>query len=285
MENNIANDIISGINLFALDMDGTVYLGDRWIDGAQRFLEAIENTGRDYVFLTNNSSRDPETYVKKLHRMGLDAGPEKIITSGDATIHLLNSKYPGKKVYLLGNDLLKKQFASAGVILVNEEIEGIYREKGNIRDEIDNGCVEMVVTAFDTTLDYLKMSVVCDLVRAGLPYITTHPDYNCPTETGFIPDSGAIAAFIEASSGRRPEVTVGKPYSGIVDYMLHRTGYKREETAMVGDRLYTDVAAGVNNGLKGILVLSGEATMKDVAESDVKPDLIFDSVRDICDYL
>ena len=122
-------------------------------------------------------------------------------------------------------------------------------------------------------------------MRSGLPYISTHPDYNCPTETGFIPDAGAIHAFIHASAGRYPDHIIGKPNSSIMDYLARKAGAAKEATAMVGDRLYTDVAAGVNNGYTGILVLSGEAGMEDVKESEVVPHLIFSSVREMIPFL
>ncbi|SCY02764.1 NagD protein [Lachnospiraceae bacterium XBB2008] len=285
MFDNQEKYLIQNIKLFALDMDGTVYLGTQWIDGARDFLDAVERSGREYVFLTNNSSKDPLSYVDKLAKMGLNVGREKIITSGDATIEVLQREFPGKRVYLLGNDLLKKQFADAGIVLVNEELEQHYAKDGNIVSDMEKKTADAVVVGFDTSLDYLKMCVVCDLIRDGLPYISTHPDFNCPTETGFIPDAGSIHAFIEASTGRRPDRIIGKPYADIMEHMLGRTGFDRSQAAMVGDRLYTDVAAGVNNGMCGILVLSGEATMDDVAVSDVKPDMIFDSVADMIPYL
>ena len=144
---------------------------------------------------------------------------------------------------------------------------------------------DYVLVAFDTTLDYQKMCKVCDFIREGKPYIATHPDFNCPTETGFIPDMGAIMAFIEASTGRKADIILGKPYGGIVREAQMRTGYALEEMAMVGDRLYTDVATGVNHGMTGILVLSGEATMEDVVQSDVQPHLIFDKLADMIPHL
>ena len=254
--------ILSHIRCFALDMDGTIYLGEQWIDGALDFLHRIEETGRSYVFVTNNSSKNAAVYVDKLHRMGLDVGEDKIVTSGQATIHYLQNHFPGKKVFLLGNPLLQEEFAQAGILLEEEH-------------------PDVVVTAFDTSLDYRKMCRVCDHVRAGLPYLATHPDYNCPTETGFIPDAGAIHAFIHASAYRYPDRIIGKPNGDIVDYLTGRVNVKREETAMVGDRLYTDIAAGRNNGLKSILVLSGEASREYVRRSEVLPDLIFDSVKEI----
>ena len=264
--NQDRDNILSNIKCFALDMDGTIYLGEQWIDGAIEFLHRIEETGRNYVFLTNNSSKNAAVYAEKLHRMGLDVGENKIVTSGQAAIYYLKQHYPGAKVFLLGNPMLREEFVQAGIIL-------------------DEDHPDVVMTAFDTSLDYQKMCKVCDYVRAGLPYLATHPDYNCPTETGFIPDIGAIHAFIHASAFRYPDRIIGKPNTDIIEYLCTRVNTNREEIAMVGDRLYTDIAAGRNNGLKSILVLSGEAAMEDVYHSDVKPHLIFESVRNMTEML
>lgn len=258
--------ILKEIDCFALDMDGTIYLGDKWIEGAQDFLKAVEQAGRKYVFLTNNSSKNPGVYIRKLAAMGLQITERQIVTSGQATIAYLKKHFAGKRVFLLGNELLTEEFADEGIVL-------------------DEEAPEVVVVGFDTSLTYAKMCRVCDLVREGLPYISTHPDYNCPTETGFIPDAGAIHAFIHASAGRMPDRIIGKPNREIMDYLADREGVDRTRTAMVGDRLYTDVAAGVNNGYTGILVLSGEATMEDVRVSEVEPHLIFTSVKEMIPYL
>lgn len=258
--------VLKGITCFALDMDGTVYLGEKWIDGAKEFLSAVEKAGKQYIFLTNNSSKNPQAYVEKLGRMGLKIETDRIVTSGQATIAYLKKNFPGKRVYLLGNELLKEEF----------------REEGILLDEAEP---EVAVVGFDTTLNYEKMCRICDLVRDGLPYISTHPDYNCPTETGFIPDAGAIHAFIHASAFRYPDHIIGKPNGDIMDYLAERAGVPKAQTAMVGDRLYTDVAAGVNNGYTGILVLSGEAGIEDVEDSQIKPHLIFDSVKEMIPYL
>jgi HAD superfamily hydrolase (TIGR01450 family) len=150
---------------------------------------------------------------------------------------------------------------------------------------VDNKDPEIVVIGFDTTLDYQKMWDVCNFVRAGLPYIATHPDFNCPTETGFMPDIGAIMDFIEASTGRRPDLIVGKPHTGIVEAVLRRTGLKVNELAMVGDRLYTDIETGVRSGMLSILVMSGETTEEMLAESTTKPDLKFGRLADMIDLL
>ena len=258
---------LANIRCFLLDMDGTVYLGDRLIEGSLDFLHRLEETGRDAWFLTNNSSKSAAVYVKKLQRMGIpDRFCRQVMTSGHAAAHYILEKFPQGRGYLLGNEMLREELMQMGLTLTEEE-------------------PDYVLVAFDTTLDYQKMCRVCDLIRAGKPYIATHPDFNCPTETGFVPDMGAIMAFIEASTGRKADVILGKPHAGIVREAQMRTGYALGEMAMVGDRLYTDVATGVNHGMTGILVLSGEATMKDVAESDVKPALIFNRLADMIPYL
>lgn len=258
--------ILSQVKCFALDMDGTIYLGERWIEGAVAFLERIEASGRNYVFVTNNSSKNAAVYVEKLKKMGLSVGEEKIVTSGQATIYYLKRHFPGKKVFLLGNALLREEFLQAGIVLEEEN-------------------PDVVVTAFDTSLDYRKMCKVCDFVRAGLPYLATHPDYNCPTEDGFIPDAGAIHAFINASAFRYPDRVIGKPNEDIIDYLTTRVDVERGRIAMVGDRLYTDIAAGRNHGLQSVLVLSGEASLEDAKNAEIKPHLIFSSVREMIPFL
>jgi HAD superfamily hydrolase (TIGR01450 family) len=255
--------VLSRIRVFALDMDGTVYLGEKWIDGAQDFLRRIEESGRRFFFLTNNSSRTPRTYVEKLARMGFAASEDRIITSGQAAIWYLQNHFAGKKVFLLGNRLLCDEFEEAGIALDEEQ-------------------PDLVVTAFDNTLTYAKLCRVCDLVRSGLPYIATHPDFNCPTETGFVPDIGSIQAFIRASAFRDPDRIIGKPNRDISDYLMTVIGETdRKAVAMVGDRLYTDIAAGINGEMTSILVLSGEASLQDAEASVFTPDLIYRSVKQI----
>ena len=257
---------LQDVKCFLLDMDGTFYLGNNLIDGSLDFIEKVRATGRDFLFLTNNSSHNADFYVKRLHGMGLDVPREKILTSGEATADKLNQLYPGKRAFVLGNEYLIEEFTQMGVI-------------------VDQENPEIVVIGYDTTLDYKKMTRVCDLVRAGLPYIATHPDFNCPTETGFAPDIGAIMAFIEASAFRRPELIVGKPNTGIVEAALRRTGLKTGEMAMVGDRLYTDIETGLRSGMLSILVMSGETTEEMLAKSETVPDLKFGRLADMIPLL
>jgi HAD superfamily hydrolase (TIGR01450 family) len=253
---------IADVRLFLLDMDGTFYLGERILPGSLDFIEAVKKSGRDFLFLTNNSSHNAGYYVKRLARMGLAVGPEKVLTSTQATAIKVNELYPGRRAFLLGNEYMLEEMREGGIAIdpENPEIVGI---------------------GYDTTLDYKKMTRVCDLVRAGLPYIASHPDFNCPTETGFAPDIGAIIAFIEASAGRRPDLIVGKPHRGIVEAAVARTGLAPAEMAMVGDRLYTDVETGLKHGMLSILVLSGETTPEMAAASPIKPHLTFDRLADM----
>lgn len=255
------------IKCFALDMDGTFYLGGQILPGALDFIDTVEKTGRDFLFVTNNSSHNGDYYVKRLEGMGLSVTKDKIYTSGLACAAYLKNTYPGKKIFLLGNEFLNAELGGEGIM-------------------IDNDNPDLVVIGFDTTLDYKKMTAVCDYVRAGLPYIATHPDFNCPVEGGgFIPDCGAIIAFIEASTGRRPDVIIGKPYEGIVDGLIERACCPRENIAMVGDRLYTDIATGVNHGLLSVLVMSGETDADMLAASEIRPDLVFDGIGGMNEYL
>ncbi len=257
---------LQNIRCFMLDMDGTFYLGNRILDGSLAFLEKLAQTGRTALFVTNNSSRSAAFYQEKLAKMGVPEAFRRVLTSGQAAAHYALKAYPGQKAYVLGNESLRGELATMGLPMDDER-------------------PDYVLIGYDTTLDYAKMTRVCDLVRAGLPYIATHPDFNCPTESGFAPDIGAIIAFIEASAGRRPDIILGKPYAGIVEDALAETGLAKEQLAMVGDRLYTDIATGVNFGMLSILVLTGEATMDDLKTSPVQPDLIFERLSSMNEYL
>ena len=168
MTENALRERISKVKCFMLDMDGTFYLGDRLLDGSLDFLDALERTGRRVLFVTNNSSKSADRYVEKLRGMGVREPFLNVLTSGQAAGHYCLRTYPGQKAFLLGNELLRAELERMGLV-------------------IDNEHPDYVLIGYDTTLDYEKMTKVCDLVRAGLPYVATHPDFNCPTETGFAP--------------------------------------------------------------------------------------------------
>lgn len=261
-----AREKLAAVKCFLLDMDGTFYLGNRLIDGSLDFLDALARTGRQCLFLTNNSSKSAAFYRDKLARMGVPEAFRRVLTSGQAAARYVTGAYPNQKAFLLANRIETEEMMALGV-------------------QVDEDHPDYVLIAFDTELDYAKMTALCDHVRRGLPYIATHPDFNCPTETGFIPDIGATIAYVKASTGREPDLIIGKPYRGIVEETLHVTGLKKEDMAMVGDRLYTDVATGVNFGITSILVMSGETTQAMAAASDIRPDLTFGCLADMIPYL
>lgn len=260
------DDALNGVKLFVLDMDGTVYLGDKLIPGSLDFIREVEaSDDRDYIFFTNNASKVPAVYVEKLHKLGLDVDESKIVTAGDVCAEFLKVNYPGARVYLNGTPLLEENWKQKGIKLVEDT-------------------PDVVVQSFDTTLTYKKLDRICHYIRNGVPFIATHMDTNCPTEYGFMPDCGAMCSLIADSTGVQPRF-LGKPWKETVEMITEITGYGPDDMAFVGDRLYTDVATGVKNGAKGFLVLTGEATMKTVEESDVEPTCIYDSLGEMRKYL
>lgn len=252
---------LNTIHCFLFDMDGTIFLGESLIPGARELVAMLEQRGMTHYFLTNNSSRSRADYVSKLHTMGLDVPEERIFTSGEATALYLKRQKPGARIYLLGTPSLQQEFRLHGFELVEQD-------------------PDYAVMGFDTTLTYEKISKFCDFVREGRPYLATHPDVNCPIKGGYIPDIGAFIALVAASTGRQPDVIIGKPNPPIVETILQKTGVPLDEIAMVGDRLYTDIALGAA-GIHTILVLSGETKAADVPASPFQPDLVFNSVQDL----
>lgn len=251
-------NLLEEVQCFLFDMDGTIFLGDKLLPGAKIFLRDLEEKKIPYYFLTNNSSRSRADYVEKLNRLGLKTPAEKIFSSGEATAIYLKKQCGGTRIFLVGTPSLEQEFIDHGFQLVQND-------------------PDYAVLGFDTTLTYEKLWKLCDFARDGIPYIATHPDINCPTETGFMPDIGAMMALVESSTGRKPDVIVGKPHPPIVEAIVEKTGYSVDQLAMVGDRLYTDIAMGIT-GIITILVLSGETKEGDVGSSEHQPDHV---VRDI----
>lgn len=265
--------ILKKIRLFVLDMDGTFYLGDRRLSGALEFIRAVDASGKKFIFFTNNSSKSPEDYIKKLKGMECSITRDQIVTSGDVTIGYLKEYYNGKTVYLMGTKALEESFNQAGIRLFHPDFANAQGAKPDV-----------VVIGFDTELTYEKLEHACTFIRDGAVFLATHLDINCPVEGGFIPDCGAMCAAIALSTGVQPKY-LGKPFKETVDMVLHHTGMEKESVAFVGDRIYTDVATGVNNGAKGILVLTGETKAEDVGKSSVKPDAVFESLGEMINYL
>ncbi len=251
--------------LFIFDMDGTLYLGENVFNCAVSFIRRLRENGKKILFFTNNASHVHEFYLKRLGRMGFEPHPDEIMTSGDVTAEFLRRERSGKKVYLVGTEELRSEFAENGI---------------GLSDGSDNS-VDIVVTSFDTSLDYRKLERACTYVRGGAEYLSTHPDLNCPTENGFIPDSGAISAFVTAATGAIP-VYLGKPYEPTIDMIAAKSGIDRGRMCVFGDRLYTDIALGKNFGVTACLVLSGETSALDVnhASPQSRPDFVFRDLGD-----
>jgi len=257
--------ILKSKELYVFDMDGTVYLDDDVFPYAVRFIKHLRAAGKRVLFFTNNASHSPDFYLNRLTHMGFDPRMSEIMTSGDVTAEFLTRHRPGKTVYLMGTPDLEQNFESRGIRMVP------------IGEPAD-----IVITSFDTTLTYEKMKNVCTLVRNGAEYLSTHPDYNCPTKNGPIPDSGAISAFVTASTGVVPTY-FGKPYRHTVEMICEATGISKEKMCIFGDRLYTDIAVGKHHGITAILVYSGETQPADVekAEEADRPDFIFPSLDEV----
>lgn len=254
-----------------LDMDGTIYNEDSLIPGALDFFRLLKEQGKQYVFMTNNSSKGKISYVEKLNRLGIEASERHIASSVNATVMYLNEHKPGARIYLVGTESFKKELLDEGFDVVPLDYRG---------EDID-----YVLLGFDTELNYEKIRGACYYVSRGYPYIGTNCDLKCPVlDNKFIPDCGAIARMIELATDRMPQF-LGKPERTMVDAVSKEWNMPVENIACVGDRLYTDIAVGINAGATSICVLTGEATKEEIKKSEFKPDYCFDSIKELYEAL
>ena len=249
--------------LFLLDMDGTIYLDNDLFDGTLEFLEYVKSIGGRYVFVTNNSSKSVDKYVEKLASLGIKSTADDFLTSTNATVLYLQKK-SYKKIYAFGTKSFKEQLAESGLPVTDK-----------LEDDIDCLCM-----GFDTELSFKKLEDACILLGKNVDYIATNPDWVCPTWYGFVPDCGSVSEMLYNATKRRPKF-IGKPQPDMVYLAMEKTGYKPEETVIVGDRLYTDIACGVNAGVSTVFVLSGEGTLEDVETSETKPQYILENIREL----
>ena len=251
--------------LFLLDMDGTIYLDKTLFNDTIPFLTAVKERGAKYLFLTNNSSKSVKAYVEKLAEMGITATEDEFLTSTDATIVYLKEHYPPEtKMYVFGTVSFLDQLKCAGLNTVT-----------TLEDDI-----RVLVMGFDTELTFEKIEDACILLGRGVDYIATNPDYVCPTWYGSVPDCGSIAGILKTATGREPRF-IGKPHPEMLLLALEKTGLSPEDALMIGDRVYTDIASGVNAGVDTVLVLSGEGTVEDAEASDKKPTYIMNGIGDV----
>ncbi len=261
------NNNLKEKKLFLLDMDGTIYLDNDLFEGVLEFLDYIKSIGGRYMFLTNNSSKGVDKYIDKLKNMGIESKKEDFLTSVNATVVDLKEK-GYKKIYASGTQSFISQLKAANLPVTTE-----------IEDDID--CFLM---GFDTELTFEKLEKACILLKRDIDYIATNPDWVCPTWYGFVPDCGSIAQILETATGRKPRF-IGKPQPDMVYLALNESGFKKEEAVLIGDRLYTDIACGVNAGISTIFVLSGEGTMDDLEKSETKPEFIYKDIKELYSFL
>ena len=251
------------LKLFLLDMDGTIYIDNDLFDGVLEFLDYIKSIGGKYIFMTNNSSKGVDKYIEKLASLGIKSDKDDFVTSVDATIAYLNARNY-KKIYASGTKSFKDQLRAASLPIVEDVEEGI----------------DCVLTGFNTELKFKDLEDICIILRDDVDYVATNPDWVCPTWYGYVPDCGSVAQMIFNATKKMPYF-IGKPQPDMAILSMEKTGFTKEQTAVIGDRLYTDIACGVNAGITSIFVLSGEGTEEDIKTSETKPDFVFDNINQI----
>ena len=266
MKDNFGVDatVLKKKKLWLFDMDGTIYEEDRLFDGTIDLLQSIVDNGGKYIFITNNSSKSALDYIKKVNKLGIEANTDNFFTSAQATILFLQQNYPGAKVYCQGTKSLIKELEDAKID-VTEEVKP----------------VDVVLVGFDTELTTAKIRNTCEILSTqNVVYIATNPDWACPASFGFVPDCGSICQMIKNATEKWP-IFIGKPEPTVVDIVKTKEHRLAEDTVVVGDRLYTDIATGLNAGVTAVCVLTGEATVEQIEQGDIKPTLTFNSVKEI----
>ena len=262
MEGEISQSL-DGIKAVFLDLDGTIYLGDRLIDGALDFLGRLESRGIKRYFLSNNSSKSVEQYVGKLRDLGIDADKDEVLLSTHDLISWLGKKEV-TSTFLVGTEGMRSMLEEEGIETSSER-------------------PEFVVLGYDTEISYEKLATASIHLHEGVQLVASHPDMVCPSPRGGLPDTGAYMSLFKATTGVGPAHVCGKPNKGMILHKIEDLGLKPSECCMVGDRLYTDIEMADRAGVHGILVLSGEASVDDVEEGELCPSLVVNSVAELLD--
>lgn len=256
--------------LFLFDIDGTLAVGDTLYDGSRELLEYIDRIGGRAYFITNNSTKSGSDYVERFRQtFGLETTEDQFITSGYMTLQFLLEHYRDRKIFVLGTASFVTELQKNGL---------------RVTETCEAG-IDCVVAAYDNELNYGKLTEACQvLFTMDVPFYGTNPDLRCPIDFGFIPDCGSICDMITAATDKKP-VYLGKPSRAIVDLCRERSGFTKEETLVVGDRLYTDIACGINGGVDTCVLFTGEAQPEDMADTKYPADYAFDTVRDLLNAL
>jgi HAD superfamily hydrolase (TIGR01450 family) len=248
------------------DMDGTIYLGRTLFKETIPFLARLRDLGIGYTFVTNNSSKSRAGYVQHLHEMGIVAPPDSVVTSAHATIHHIQKTLPeAKRLFVLTTEQALEDWRLGGFEIVDDTPDA-------------------VVVSFDYQLTYERLCRTAYWLSKGVPYFATHPDRICPTDQPTVlPDCGAICALLESATGRKPDAVPGKPSPEMIQEVMDRHGLQPSETAMIGDRLYTDVRMARDAGALAILTLTGEANATEAMSLPEahRPDLIVSDLDDL----
>lgn len=251
---------------YLLDLDGTVYLSDRLIDGAAEAIAALRSRGRRIVFLTNKPLHSRADYARKLTDLGIETNEDEVINSSYVLARYLAGRAPGARVYAIGEPPLLAELENAGLSLCDDPEQ-----------------IQYVIAAFDRTFTYEKLNIGFQAIKRGAHFVATNPDRTCPVEGGEIPDAAGVIAALEATTGKKVEIVTGKPSPVIVSVAIERLGVPKEECAMVGDRLETDMRMARDAGLTGILTLSGITKREDLDHSDIRPSHIINSIAELDD--
>ena len=257
----VDHNLLQRKKLFLFDLDGTLYLGDRLFPSVRELLSAIRARGGQYRFLTNNSSRSVAAYVEKFTRLGVATEAVDFLTSVDALIHYLREHGgENRRYYVCGTESMKSQLRAAGFTVAER------REDANA-----------LLMGFDTELTFQKLEDACILLERGAVWLATNPDWVCPTWYGSVPDCGSVCRMLTTATGREPTF-IGKPQPEMARLAMERTGFSPEQTVLLGDRLYTDIACGVNAGIDTVFVLSGEGTQADIAAYQIHPTWVYPDI-------
>lgn len=249
---------------YLLDLDGTVYVGERLIPGADRAIAHLRELGRKVLFVSNKPLSSRRDYAEKLSSLGIPVQEDEVINSSYVLAQHLSREAPGARVFAIGELPLLVELCRADLDLCEDP------EK-----------IEYVIAAFDRTFDYRKLNIAFQALRRGAHFYATNPDRTCPVEGGEIPDAAAVIAALEATTGRKLEKTFGKPSRFMVEAALSILGFPADQCAMVGDRLETDMMMAKENGLLAILTLTGVTHRRDLASSPVQPDHVIAGIGDL----
>ncbi|MCG8368599.1 MAG: HAD-IIA family hydrolase [Pseudanabaenales cyanobacterium] len=258
---------LRAVRHLALDMDGTIHLGERLFPETLPFLELLDELGIGFTFLTNNNSKGREEHLHKLKKLGVRVGSNQLLISTDAAIAHLQASMPGvARLHVLGSPGLRRDFRAAGYQVIDGPDEP----------------PDAVIIGYDTALTYEKLERAARWISAGLPYLATHPDRVCPTDGDTVlPDCGAICALLEAATERAPDAIPGKPSPAMLASLCERDSLAPDQVAMVGDRLYTDMRMAREFGCPAILTLTGETTRERAAAASPRPDIVVANLAEL----